>query len=108
MAIGVVVLKLSPMWCHYPSFLYLRGRCYKEGNLVSYNMIPNKTLSLLAYFTYILIDTIIYALRSMPWSSGIFQMVVRVIVDPSLGHLSPCKAVPKVPILISRVFRPES
>jgi hypothetical protein len=51
------------------------GRGYKEGNRVGYNMIPIRTLSLLAYFTYILIDIIIYALGSKPWSSRIFWMV---------------------------------
>jgi hypothetical protein len=32
-------------------------------------MISIRTLSLLAYFTYILIDIIIYTLESTPWSS---------------------------------------
>jgi hypothetical protein len=50
--------------CLYPSFYMQGGRGYKERNQVSYNMIPIKTLSLLAYFTYIFIDTIIYALGS--------------------------------------------
>jgi hypothetical protein len=46
-------------------------------------MIPIRTISLLAYFTYIFIDIIIYALWSMPWSSRIFWTVGRVITDPS-------------------------
>jgi hypothetical protein len=37
-----------------------------EGNRVGYNMIPIKTISLLAYLTYIFIDIIIYALGSTP------------------------------------------
>jgi hypothetical protein len=36
-------------------------------------MIPISTLSLLAYFTYILIDIIIYAMGSMTWSSVILD-----------------------------------
>jgi hypothetical protein len=52
--------------CLYPSF-YIQGmRGYKEGNRVGYNMILIKTLYLLIYFTYILIDIIIYALGSTP------------------------------------------
>jgi hypothetical protein len=42
-----------------------------DGNRVSYNMILIRTLSLLAYFTYIFLDIVIYALGSTPWSSGI-------------------------------------
>jgi hypothetical protein len=38
-------------------------------------MIPIRTLSLIAYFSYIFIDIIIYALESMPCSPGIFWMV---------------------------------
>jgi hypothetical protein len=38
-------------------------------------VIPVRTLSLLAYFTYIFVDIIIYAVESMPWSFGIFSMV---------------------------------
>jgi hypothetical protein len=66
-----------------PLLLYPRGRGYKEGNQVGYNIIPIRTLSLLAYFTYILINIIIYTLGSKAWSSGILQMVGLVIVDPS-------------------------
>jgi hypothetical protein len=58
-------------------------------------------LSLLAYFTYIFIDIIIYTLGSMPWSSKIFWMVGQLIADPSLGLPSLCGVVPCVPILIS-------
>jgi hypothetical protein len=57
------------------------------------------TLSLLAYLSNIFIDIIIYALGSMPWFSKIFLMVGRVIAVPSLGLLSPCGVVPRVPIL---------
>jgi hypothetical protein len=53
-------------------------------------MILIRTLSLLDYFTYISIDIIIYALRSTLWSSGIFWMVDRVILDPSLGLPNLC------------------
>jgi hypothetical protein len=56
-------------------------------------MIPMRTLSL-AYFTYISIDIIIYALGSMPWSSRIFWMVGQVIADSSLGLPSLCGVVP--------------
>jgi hypothetical protein len=42
---------------------------------VGYNMILIRTLSLLAYYIYIFIDIIIYALGSMPLSFGIFWMV---------------------------------
>jgi hypothetical protein len=78
-----------------------RGRGYKDGNWVGYNMISIMTLSLLAYFTYILIDIIIYALESMPWSYEIFWMMGRVIADPFLGLPSPCRVVPRVSILVS-------
>jgi hypothetical protein len=67
-------------------------------------MIPIRTLSLLVYFTYILIDIIIYALGSKPWSSGIFRMVGRVIVDPSLGISSPCEVVPLVLVLVRPII----
>jgi hypothetical protein len=94
------LLDLSPLGCLYPSFYIQAGRGYKEGNQVSYNMIPIRTLSLLAYFTYIPIDIIIYALGSVSWSSEIFWVVGRVIMDPSLGLLSPCEVVPWVLILV--------
>jgi hypothetical protein len=68
-------------------------------------MILIRTLSLLAYFTYILIDIIIYALVSTLWSSGIFWMVGRVVKDPSLGLPSPYEVVPRVLILIITLFR---
>jgi hypothetical protein len=84
-----------------PLLLYQRGRDYKEGNRVIYNMISNRTLSLLAYFTYISVDIIIYALGSTSWSSRIFCMVGRVITDTSLGLLSPYEVVPQVLILIT-------
>jgi hypothetical protein len=75
MAIGVVVflvVDLSLWGCLYPSFYIQGGRGYKEGNRVSYNMIPIRTLSLLSYFTYISIDIITYALGNTSWSSGRF------------------------------------
>jgi Trk-type K+ transport system membrane component len=81
----------SPLGMPLPLLLYIQeGQGYKEGNRASYNMIPIRTLSLLTYFTYIFIDIIIYALRSMPWSSGIFWMVGLVVAGPSLGLLSLC------------------
>jgi hypothetical protein len=64
-------------------------------------MILIRTLSLLAYFTYIFIDIIIYAMGSTPLSSGIFWMVGRVIAGPSWGLSSPCGVVPRVPILVN-------
>jgi hypothetical protein len=97
-----VCCAVVPWGCLYPSF-YIQGRRgYKEGNRVGYNMILIRTPSLHAYFTYISLDIIIYALWSMPWSSGIFRMVGRVIMDPSLGLPSPCEVVPWVLILITR------
>jgi hypothetical protein len=81
--------------------LYPRGRDYKEGNRVGYNMILIRTLSLLVYFTDISIDIIIYVLGSTAWFSGIFWMIGRVIADPSLGLPSPYGVVPQVPILVS-------
>jgi hypothetical protein len=64
-------------------------------------MIPIRTLCLLAYFTYISIVIIFYAMRSTSWSSGILWIVGQVIVDPSLGLPSPCKVVPRVLVLVS-------
>jgi hypothetical protein len=64
-------------------------------------MIPIMTLSLLTYFTYILIAVVIYVLRSTSWSSRIFWMVGRVIKDRSLGLLSPYEVVPQVLILVN-------
>jgi hypothetical protein len=98
MTIGVVVESVGivfscPLWVPLPLLLYPRGQGYKEGNRISYNMIPIKTISLLTYFTYIPIDTIIYALWSKPRSSRIFRMVARVVMDPSLGLLSPYEVV---------------
>jgi hypothetical protein len=101
MAIGVLLVVLSTFGCLYPSFYIQGGRGYREGNRVGYNMISSMTLSLLAYFTYISIDIIIYALESMSWSSGFFWMVGRVVTNHSLGFPSPCEVVPWVLILIS-------
>jgi hypothetical protein len=92
MAIGVV-LKF-PRGCLSPAFYIQGGLGYKDGYRVGYNMIPFRTPSLLAYFRCIFIDIIFYALRSMSWSSGIFNMVGRVIADPSLGLPSPYEVVP--------------
>jgi hypothetical protein len=71
MAIDMVVVVVgliltSPLWVPLPLLLYSRGRGYKEGNRVGYNMISIRTLPLFAYFTYIFIDIIIYALGSTP------------------------------------------
>jgi hypothetical protein len=76
MAIDVVVEVVDMSFrVPLPLLLYPKGRGYKEVNRVGYNIIPIRTLSLLAYFTYILIDIIIYALESTPGSSRIFWMV---------------------------------
>jgi hypothetical protein len=102
MAISVICVYSCPLLgVPLPLLLYIRRRGYKEGNRVGYNMIPIRTLSLLVYFTYIFIDIIIYILRSTSWSSRIFWMVDRVIMDSSFGLLSPCEVVPRVPILVS-------
>jgi hypothetical protein len=85
--------------------LYPMGRGYKEVNRVSYNIISIRSLSLLTYFTYIFLDIIIYVLESTSWSSGIFQMVGRVIADPSFDLLSLYVVVPWVLILINDVDR---
>jgi hypothetical protein len=98
MTVGVIVEVLL-RGASNSSFIY-KGRDYKEGNWVNYNMILIRTLSLLVYFTYIFIDIIFYVLGSTHWSSGIFWMVGRVVTDPSLGLLSPCEVVPRVLILI--------
>jgi hypothetical protein len=90
-----------PLGGIYPSVYIQWRRGYKKGNRVGYNMILIRTLSLLAYFTYISIDIIIYALESTSWSSEIFWMVGWPIADPSLGLLSPCDVIPQVLILIS-------
>jgi hypothetical protein len=71
--IGAMV-EVVPVGCLYLSF-YIQeggGGGYKKGNRVGYNMIKIRILSLLAYFTYIFIDIIFYALGSMSWSFGIF------------------------------------
>jgi hypothetical protein len=69
-----------------PHLLYPRGRGYKEGNRVGYNMITIMTLSLLGEHAIVLWNLL---------DGG------RVIVDPSLGLLSLCGVVPRVPILVS-------
>jgi hypothetical protein len=74
----------------------IEGPHFSTGMVV----IPIRTLSLLAYFAYIFIDIIIYALRNTPWSSGIFRMVGLVIADPSLILPSQYRVAPQVPILI--------
>jgi hypothetical protein len=96
----VLRLKLSP-GVPLPLLLCPRRRGYKEGNRLGYNMITIKTLSPLAYFTYIFIDIIFYAMESTSWSSGIFWMVGRIVADYSLGLLSPCEMVPLVLILVN-------
>jgi hypothetical protein len=100
-AIDVVVVVIGLVLTSSPfrgastqPFISKGVRGYKEGNGVGYNMIPIRTLSLLAYFTYIFIDIIIYTLGSMSWPSGIFWMVGQVIARPSLGLLSQYRVVP--------------
>jgi hypothetical protein len=73
MAIDVVLP--CPLGLPLPVLLYPRGLNYKEGNRVGYDMVPIRTLSLLACFTYISIDMISYALGTMSWSSGIFWIL---------------------------------
>jgi hypothetical protein len=90
----------SPFGVPLPLLLYQGRRGYKEDNRVGYNMISIRTLSLLACFTYIFIDRIIYVLESKSWSSRIFRMVGRVIANPSLGLPSPCGMVFRVLILV--------
>jgi hypothetical protein len=72
MTIGIVVLEVVPVGSLYLSFYIQGGRGYREGNRFSYNMIPIMTLSLLAYFTYILIYIIFYASGSTSWPLGLF------------------------------------
>jgi hypothetical protein len=48
---AIVLSVYAVFWMPLPLLLYPRGQGYKEVNRVSYNMIPVKTLSLLAYFT---------------------------------------------------------
>jgi quinol-cytochrome oxidoreductase complex cytochrome b subunit len=65
MAIGVVVVVvyLSFVGASTPPFISGGGGWgYKECNRVGYNMILIRTLSLLAYFTYISIGITIYTL----------------------------------------------
>jgi hypothetical protein len=109
MAINVVVVVVRlvltcscPFRVPLPLVLYPRGRGYKEGNQLSYNMILIWTLSLLAYFT----DIAIYVLWSMTWSSKIFRMVGRVVMDPSLNLPSIYGVVPWVPILVTSPYDP--
>jgi hypothetical protein len=47
-----------------PPFISKGGGGYKKGNRVGYNMIPIRIIFLLAYFTYIFIDIIIYVLEN--------------------------------------------
>jgi hypothetical protein len=95
------------LWgCLYP-FLYIQGgRGYKEGNRVSYNMIPIRTPSLLTYVTNIFCRYKYLHLGEHDiWSSRFFWMVGRVIADPSLGLPNLYGVVPRVPILVSRHWR---
>jgi hypothetical protein len=66
MAIVVVLFVVLLGGSSTPPFVFKWGQDYKEGNRVGYNIIPISSLSLLAYFTYIFIDIIIYTLGSMP------------------------------------------
>jgi hypothetical protein len=61
-----------PFGVPLPLHLYQGGRVYNKINQVGYNMISIMTISLLAYFTHILIDIIIYAFERTTWSSKIF------------------------------------
>jgi hypothetical protein len=67
----VLTSSSCPLGVPLPLLLYLGGG-YTEDTQVGYNMISIRNLSLLAYFTYIFIDIIIYILRSTPWSFKIF------------------------------------
>jgi hypothetical protein len=65
--VGLLLTSTSPpLGVSLPLLLYLRG----GGR--GYNMILIMILSLLAYFTHIFIDIIIYALESTSGSSKIF------------------------------------
>jgi hypothetical protein len=97
----VRVVPIPPLGVPLPSFYIQGGQGYKEGNRVGSNMIPIRTLSPLAYFTYIFIAINIYALGSMTSTFGIFWMVSQVIADPFLGLPSLWGLVPRVPILVS-------
>jgi hypothetical protein len=74
MAIDIIVLLVG---CLYPLLLYSWGRGYKEGSRVGYNMISIRILSLLAYFTYIFIDIMIYALGSTPCCNTQFLQIIK-------------------------------
>jgi hypothetical protein len=74
-SVGLCFQFISYRGASTPPFISKGGRGYKESNRVAYNIVSIRTLSLLAYFTYIFIDIIIYALRSTPCSSRIFWMV---------------------------------
>jgi hypothetical protein len=85
-----------------PLLLYLRGRGVKESNRVGYNMIPIRTLSLLAYF----IDIYIYnhlCLRE-------HVMIIYNLLDGGPSHSESLLGLPSlygvvswVPILITHV-----
>jgi hypothetical protein len=66
----------------------------------SVTTLSQSRLSLLAYFT----DIAIYSLESMLWSSKILWMMGRVVSNPSLGHPSPCKVVPRVAIVVKYIW----
>jgi hypothetical protein len=82
-------------------FIFKRG---EVTNKLQHDPNQNSISTYLFNIYYIYI--IIYTLGSKTCSSEIFQMVGRVIVDPSLGLLGPCRMVPRVLILVSipRVF----
>jgi hypothetical protein len=71
MVIGLVFVVVS-LGVSLPVLFISKGVRLQEGNRVGYNIIPISILSILAYFTYIFIDIIIYALESTSWSSEIF------------------------------------
>jgi hypothetical protein len=63
-----------------PSF-YIQGDIdYKEGNYISYDMIPIKALFLLVYFTYISIYIAIYIMGNTLKPSGVFWKMGQVLV----------------------------
>jgi hypothetical protein len=90
------------LWgCLYPSF-YIQGTTRLQGK-ITVTIWSQSRLYLCLPIIYIFIDIIIYSLGSMSWSSEIFMIVGQVITDLSLGLLSLCGVVPRVPILVRKV-----
>jgi hypothetical protein len=105
--VAVVLVKLvltytsCSLGVSLPLLLYPRGRGYKEGSQVGYNMIHIMTLSLLAYFTYIFY-------RYNYLRLGEHVMIIWNLLDSGLSHSGPllglpslCGMVPRVSILVS-------